>query len=101
MRHGIDKFYTPSSAHDTEAEVEVDIRVRLPRHAVAEFALALTGHDDDVMLAAERAIRDRIDSEEVELDFARISHDDAVSLLMNEADIEARCQRTYGPPVEA
>lgn len=54
-----------------EAQVCFDIEVRVPYAQAAAFAAAMTGSDDDVILAAEHAMRERIgglgDRESVEL----------------------------------
>lgn len=87
----------PSSIHDTEAEVSITVEIRMPRADAPAFAEAMTGDDKDVILAAERAIRDRIDSEGVEIWTDGRATEDYVRA---EAHAERRCQAIYGPPAD-
>lgn len=41
-------------------DVTFEVVVRVPPSAASAFALAMTGNDDDVILAAEHAINDRL-----------------------------------------
>lgn len=88
----------PSNPHDTDAVVEVEVRIRLPRSDASAYLAASTGNDDDVLLAAERAIRQRIDSEEVELSYLD-SERTVTRFLSLEADVERHSRRLYGPRV--
>jgi hypothetical protein len=58
------------TAH-TEEQVRFNVEVRVPFALAAAYADALTGEDDDIILAAERAMRERLDalgaSESIEL----------------------------------
>jgi hypothetical protein len=77
----------------------VRIAVRVPQEHAQAFLDALTGNDDDVVLAAEHAIRDRLDImgslESVELELARKGTD--LLRLMQLADTERAERRVYGP----
>lgn len=56
--------------NEDEEQVCFDIEIRVPYSQARTFAQALTGNDDDVLLAAETAIRKRLGrqtGEEVEL----------------------------------
>jgi hypothetical protein len=50
----------PVYVNDDEQQVCFAIEVRVPFALAAQFAAALTGNDDDVILAAETAMRQRI-----------------------------------------
>jgi hypothetical protein len=56
---------------ETEEQVCFGVEIRVPFSQAAQFAELLTGNDDDILLAAEQGIRNRLemgaDTEEVEL----------------------------------
>jgi hypothetical protein len=54
----------------TAAVVRFTVQVDVPFHQAEAFAEALSGHDDDVILAAETAMRERLgrtDGAEIEI----------------------------------
>ena len=79
--------------HDTEATVTFTLTVQAPRYAAGDLAAAITGNDDDVILAAERVLRDATDCEDIEVD---VEHD-VLDYLSEEARIEESSARIYGP----
>lgn len=77
-----DTIYT----NNEEEQVCFDIEVRVPFSQARAFAKAMTGHDDDVILAAETAIRERIGRgayPEVELTF----YGDVTAALLEAAQV--------------
>lgn len=85
-----------SKIHDTEAEVIFDVQVRFPRHLVAAFAAAFTGDDDDIILAGEKAMRERLGDLSAEVELYPPAY--LADILAEELDNERRCQQLYGPP---
>ncbi|MCA1571014.1 MAG: hypothetical protein LC798_11975 [Chloroflexi bacterium] len=51
----------PVYVNDDEQQVCFAIEVRVPFALAPAFAAAMTGHDDDVILAAETAMRHRVE----------------------------------------
>ena len=87
--------------HDTDApSVTLQIELTLPTEHVAAFLGAVTGDDRDVLAAAERAMRERIDAEGLELDWAARERD-VIRFLEAEESIEQNRERLYGPRVSA
>lgn len=85
--------------HDTEAEVSFEVEVRFPRSLAPAMAEALTGNDDDIVLAAERAMRERIGNESANVE---LSPPVGLDEYLNElADVERRSVAIYGPAREA
>lgn len=89
-------MYESTSPHDTEADLRLTVEIRLPRHQAEAFAEAMTGNDDDVLLAAETAMRERLGDEELELSYDE-RDSDVRSYVETEAAIERRSQALYGP----
>jgi hypothetical protein len=56
----------PVGEPNYNADVEFDVRVRVPAALRVRVAAALTGNDDDIVLAAEKAMRERIDADGLE-----------------------------------
>lgn len=89
-----------SNVHDTDALVSFELEVSLPRHEAAALAEAMTGNDDDAILAAEKALRRAI---EYRLDDDRLSQAELATdpgvreMIQDEAATEKRCQAIYGP----
>lgn len=95
-----------TSHHDTDDPVvHVNIELRLPRAHAAAFAEAMTGNDDDVLLAAETAMRERIGrdySPFMELELSYFDRDTELrGFIAEEGRIERRCVREYGPRAKA
>lgn len=92
-------IYSPSELHDSNAEIRVPLELRLPRHAAKRLHDSMLSGDTDAVLAAERAI-----CEAIECDDAQVWLDpcdsDLRDALLNEAAIEERSQRIYGPRAE-
>lgn len=53
----------------------IDIQIKLPREEAEAFLNAMTGGDDDVLLAMERALRERTGADHAELWFAESEGD--------------------------
>lgn len=91
-----------SSIHDTEATVTVGLTIRMPRAEVAAFCARLTGNDDDIILAAETAMRRELEDDhgvatsELEVDtyLPRLALERE---LREEVEAERRCEAIYGP----
>lgn len=79
----------------------LNLRLRVPGRFAPAFVAGLTGNDDDVLLAAEKAIRAKVGesavTENVELDGLDREEQAALELM---ADREKSEQRTYGPYVD-
>lgn len=59
----------------TRADFAVfEIEIAVPLTQADRFADALTGNDDDVILAAETAMRERVDAEEGEYEGIELEH---------------------------
>lgn len=92
-----------SSVHDTDSEVVLSITVRAPRSLAPAMHAALTGADNDLLLAGETAMRSRL-AEETEVWGAAAG----LELDLSEADryrveveagVEERSAALYGPAV--
>lgn len=92
-----------TDVHDTdEPTVYLSIELRLPIAQVETFRDALTGNDDDVLLAAETAMRELIGRtfhQELELAWAEARSID--SFLDEEVQINHRREALYGPVVDS
>lgn len=62
-----------------------NVDVNVPQEQAGAFAEAMTGNDDDIVLAAERAIRDRLSDVDVRYDLT----DEEVELgVPDESDVK-------------
>lgn len=52
----------------------IQIDITIPDHQLGAFLNALTGHDDDVILAAEKGIRERLDTDPAAHEQVELSH---------------------------
>lgn len=96
-----------SSVHDTEAIVEFDLTVRIPRGLAPAVLAALTGDDADLILAAEYGMASCLNRRDEEFEFGSAAEELAVDFagdsrltkhkLMVEANRERECVRLYGP----
>jgi hypothetical protein len=90
-----------TKVHDTdEPTIVLHVEVRLPAEQARTFLEAMTGNDDDVLLAAERGMRDRMGTpdslREIELSYVE-SESDVRERMEIEAATNDRRERLYGP----
>ena len=90
--------------HDTfEPRVWLKIDLRLPVEQVDAFHAAMTGNDDDILLVAETAMRERLgreyEAQEIELSWYEGSR--VAKFLTEEGRINRERERLYGPVKKA
>lgn len=91
-------MFEGTKMHDTdEPTIRFDVQVELPAEYAQRYFDAMTGNDDDILLAAEKAMRERlgsIGSREVELSYGQFDTD---LDMEREAHINRQRETVYGP----
>jgi hypothetical protein len=82
----------------------LNLEVKIPQQFAGAFLAAISGHDDDILLAAERAMREVVGgdapyaAESIEIGPGEVdAYDEALEDLRRLANLEASEIRTYGP----
>lgn len=90
----------PTTMHDTdEPTIRFTVEVAVPAEHARAYLDAMTGNDDDVLLAAEIAMRDRLGchgGREIELAYDD-PDDEIFERFVAEAATNERRERAYGP----